>query len=234
MTENIANFCVELDAIFNDGGLKEASNSFKNAGQEVSALIDNLQQQAQSGSAIAAQTAFEGFKALRGGLEDFFNFTSSSFLDLDKLIKGVWNNMVNSFFEAAAKMAAESVLSSVFGGAGIIGGIFGGVLGSRRSGGAIDKTGPYYLHEGEFVLPPEVVSAVKSGRDYGTAEQSSTQNINITLNTPVTVNGTADKDSAQKLCEEISRAARRGVSWAVEQAKISYKIGRERSSEVSL
>ena len=236
MTENIANFCIELDAIFNDGGLTQATQDFQSAGQEISSLMDSLQSRAKSGADVFTQSAFSGFSALKSGLEDFFNYTSSAFLDLDLLIKSVWDNMVNSFFEAVAKMAANAVISNIFGG---MASTSSGFLGSRRRGGPIDKTGPYYLHEGEFVLPPEVVSAIKGGSTARTAENtaqnaSAAQTVNITLNTPITLNGSADKNDAQKLCEEISRAARRGVSWAVEQAKISYKIGRERSTESAL
>ena len=148
MTENIANFCIELDAVFNDGGLTQASEDFKSAGQEISSLLNSLQTKAKSGANVFTQSALGGFSALKSGLEDFFNYTSRAFLDLDLLIKSVWDNMVNSFFEALAKMAASSMLSSIFGG---MGSAAGGILGSRRSGGPIDKTGPYYLHEGEFV-----------------------------------------------------------------------------------
>ncbi len=59
--------------------------------------------------------------------------------------------------------------------------------------------------------------------------------INITLNSPITINANQDSPiNAREICEEIASATRRGVSWAVEQAKISYKIGKQRSGEVSL
>ncbi|MDD6173662.1 MAG: hypothetical protein ACI352_04395 [Elusimicrobiaceae bacterium] len=238
--DSIAKFCVELEAVFNDGGLKKIYKDFTSAGDEVSAIFEELKREAQSGGDVIASTAFSGFSSLQNNLEDFCNLASESFGRLDVLIKNVWENMASSFINSLAKMAANNILASVFGGGGLFGGVFGGLLGSRRSGGPIDKTGPYYLHAGEFVLPPEVVGAIKGG-DYSPRQNggqvsspSAASVVNITVNTPLTVNGSAERSDAQKLCEEISRAARRGVSWAVEQAKISYKIGRERSSESSL
>lgn len=237
--DNIAKFCVELEAVFNGGGLKEMYKDFTDAGKEVSAMFEDLRREAQSGGDIIAATAFSGFSSLQSNLEDFCNLASESFGRLDVLIKNVWENMASSFINSLAKMAANNIITSVFGGGGLLGGVFGGLLGSRRSGGPIDKTGPYYLHAGEFVLPPEVVGAIKGGsyspkQNSGHSSSSASGVVNITVNTPLTVNGSAERNDAQKLCEEISRAARRGVSWAVEQAKISYKIGRERSSESSL
>lgn len=237
--DNIAKFCVELEAVFNGGGLKEMYKDFTDAGKEVSAMFEDLRREAQSGGDIIAATAFSGFSSLQNNLEDFCNAASESFGRLDVLIKNVWENMASSFINSLAKMAANNIIASVFGGGGLLGGVFSGLLGSRRSGGPIDKTGPYYLHAGEFVLPPEVVGAIKGGsytpsQNTGQNSSSSAGIVNITVNTPLTVNGSSERNDAQKLCEEISRAARRGVSWAVEQAKISYKIGRERSSESSL
>ena len=238
--DSIAKFCVELEAVFNDGGLKSIYNDFTEAGKEVSLMFENLRREAQSGNDAVASAAFSGFSSLQNGLEDFCNLASESFGRLDVLIKNVWESMASSFIDALAKMAANNIIASVFGGGGAFGGFFGGLLGSRRSGGPIDETGPYYLHAGEFVLPPEVVGAIKGGSyqsahaGAGQSPSASPNIVNITVNTPLTVNGSAERIGAQELCEEISRAARRGVSWAVEQAKISYKIGRERSSESSL
>ncbi len=238
MIENIAKFCVELEAVFEDGGLKQMYNDFRNAGEEVAEIYDALKREAQESGGVVANSAYSGFSSLKNGLEDFFNFTSESFGKIDDLIKSVWDNMVSSFAQALSKMAANNLLSAIFGGGGgLLGGLFGGLLGSRRSGGPIEETGPYYLHAGEFVLPPEVVSSIQGG-GYNPAPAYSggagAGNISVTLNTPVTFNGAPQNSDVRKICEEISNAARRGVSWAVEQAKISYKIGRDRSSESSL
>lgn len=239
MSNNIASFCVELDAVFNDGGLRRAYTDFIEKAQLIKNVFTDIQNSSEFNNTAITNAAENSFNSMRGGLEEFFNYTSEVFLNLDTLIKTVWDNMVSSFFEAIAQMAANAVLSSIFGGGGFLGGIFGGILGGRRSGGPIDKTGPYYLHEGEFVLPPEVVNAVRGGSFEGALSNQSSNSsagiINVTVNAPVTLNGSnSDKADAQKLCEEIARAARRGVNWAVEQAKISYKVGRDRSSESSL
>lgn len=240
MIENIAKFCVELEAVFEDSGLKQMYNDFRSAGDEVADIYDALKREAEESGGIVVNSAFSGFSSLKSGLEDFFNFTSESFGKIDDLIKSVWDNMVSSFAQALSKMAANNLLSAIFGGGGgLFGSLFGGILGARRSGGPIEQTGAYYLHEGEFVLPPEVVSAIKGGGynsapDSGSGRGSAAGDINVTLNTPITFNGAPQNSDVRKICEEISNAARRGVSWAVEQAKISYKIGRERSSESSL
>ena len=240
MIENIAKFCVELEAVFEDSGLKQMYNDFRSAGDEVADIYDALKREAEESGGIVVNSAFSGFSSLKSGLEDFFNFTSESFGKIDDLIKSVWDNMVSSFAQALSKMAANNLLSAIFGGGGgLFGSLFGGILGTRRSVGPIEQTGAYYLHEGEFVLPPEVVSAIKGG-GYNSAPASgvgggsAAGDINVTLNTPITFNGAPQSSDVRKICEEISNAARRGVSWAVEQAKISYKIGRERSSESSL
>ncbi len=238
MIENIAKFCVELEAVFEDSGLKQMYGDFSSAGEEVAEIYESLKREAEESGGIVVNGAYTGFSSLKSGLEDFFNFTSESFGKIDELIKNVWDNMVSNFAQALSKMAANNLLSAIFGGGGgLLGGLFGGILGSRRSGGPIEETGAYYLHAGEFVLPPEVVSSIQGGgysSAKGAGNYAGADNISVTVNTPVTFNGTPQNSDVRKICEEISNAARRGVSWAVEQAKISYKIGRERSSESSL
>ena len=93
--DNIAKFCVELEAVFNGGGLKEMYKDFTDAGKEVSAMFEDLRREAQSGGDIIAATAFSGFSSLQNNLEDFCNAASESFGRLDVLIKNVWENKLS-------------------------------------------------------------------------------------------------------------------------------------------
>ena len=149
---------------------------------------------------------------------------------MDNLAKQVFSSITNSALSAFSNFATNAIFGGLTGGTSF----FGGLLGSRRTGGPINKTGPYYLHEGEFVLPPEIVDSIQN-TPANTQTNSGENVINITLNSPITVNANQDSPlNAREICEEIASATRRGVSWAVEQAKISYKIGKQRSGEVSL
>ncbi len=84
-------------------------------------------------------------------------------------------------------------------------------------------------------MPPEIVENIQNNPLPNTQANTGESVINITLNSPITINANQDSPlNAREMCEEIASATRRGVSWAVEQAKISYKIGKQRSGEASL
>jgi len=216
MSEAASTFFIELSSLFNPKGFDEADRKT-----------------AQSANAFAAATK-RAAAASNSAMDGFFNISSKNFLDLEILAKKSFGGILSSFLSTMAQMAARSALTGLFGGIG--GGFFGGLLGSRRTGGPIGKTGPYLLHEGEFVLPPETVDAIKQSRapaanGAGTIEGA----VNISVNAPISIQtAAAGGADARQLADEIAQAARRGVSWAVEAAKINYKIGRNRSTEASL
>ena len=238
MTDSAGAFFIELSTLFDPKGFNEADKKLKQSSSSFGSYFDGLNAQSTNWADNFSASAARASVLSSSSLNSFFDITSKNFLNLQVLAEQVFGNMLSSFLSTMAQMAASSAFSSILGVSGG-GSLFGSLLGSRQTGGPIDETGPYLLHAGEFVLPSQTVSAIKqSAAPASLAAQSASfasgAVINITLNTPVTLNGSASAQDAKKLCEEISSAARRGVSWAVEQAKISYKIGKQKSGEASL
>lgn len=237
MTDSAGAFFIELSSLFDPKGFNEADKKLKQSSSSFSGYFNGLNSQSESWAELFSSSAARAANSSSSSLNGFFNLTSKNFLNLEALAQQVFGNMLSNFLSVSAQMAASSVFGSLFGGGGSL---FGSLLGSRQTGGPIDQTGPYLLHSGEFVLPANTVSAIKQNTSAPAAfdaTQTQAQQgavINITVNTPVTLNGSASAADARTLCEEISSAARRGVSWAVEQAKISYKIGKQKSGEASL
>lgn len=237
MTDSAGAFFIELSSLFDPKGFNEADRKLKQSSSSFSGYFNGLNSQSESWAELFSSSAARAASSSSSSLNGFFNLTSKNFLNLEVLAQQVFGNMLANFLSVSAQMAASSVFGGLFGGGGSL---FGSLLGSRQTGGPIDQTGPYLLHAGEFVLPAQTVSAIKQNTSAPAAfdaAQTQAQHgavINITVNTPVTLNGSASAADARTLCEEISSAARRGVSWAVEQAKISYKIGKQKSGEASL
>ncbi len=248
MSESAGNFFIELSSIFDPKGFEDADRRLSKSNAEFNNYFRDINTRNSAWSQSFSQSVSSMTSKSQNSMAGFFNFTSGKFLNLESLGKSMCENIKTSFTSALSSMVsslAMSGLSSLFGGAG---GFLGGLLGSRRSGGPIGQTGPYLLHAGEYVIPPELVEAIKTNRapSLNTAQANDLQstggatgsNINITINTPVSIQNAAAQPlgavDAKKLCEEISSAARRGVVWAVEQAKISYKIGKQKSGESAL
>jgi len=238
MNENKSgNFFIELGAVFNPKGFDEADERTNQTAAAVSKSFDNLNTKTSNYGANMAKIIGGGSKISAGYMQSFFDSSSKGFLNLETLTKNIFGNMLASFTGMITQMMANSALSgaaSLFGG----GGLLGGLLGSRKTGGPIAETGPYLLHAGEYVLPGDIVSAIKQGSapagPGGGNVFAGGGAVNITLNTPVTVNGSASQIDARDLAEQISAAVRRGAAWAVEHAKINYKVGQQKSGEVSL
>ena len=218
MTNSAGSFFIELSSLFDPKGFKEAQTQITQSSKDFSKYYTQLNNQTDKWSNTFISGADKINVLSRTSLNNFFDFTSKNFLNLETLAKEVFSNILSSFISMGTQMATQSFFGSLFGGSSSL---FGGLLGSRRSGGPINQTGPYLLHEGEYVLSPEAASAQETP-------------FNITVNTPITINASASSGDAKTLCEEIAQAARKGVSWAVEQAKISYKIGKQKDREASL
>ncbi|MDR0953643.1 MAG: hypothetical protein LBM71_05675 [Elusimicrobiota bacterium] len=247
MSQSAGSFFIELSSLFNPKGFEDANKKMKESAAAYGGYFTNLTDRGNRWGSSFSQISQQASQASLTSVNRFFDISSKNFLNFENLAKNTFASVVNSFISSLSQMATSSIFGGLFGGGGGAGGLFGSLLGSRRTGGPISQTGPYYLHEGEFVLPPEVVSAIKSGRApkensfYGGAATSGAAGgfvggaVNITVNTPITINAdSASVKDAKTLCDEIAAAARRGVSWAVEQAKISYKIGKQKSTEASL
>ena len=231
MNDNANSFFIELSTLFDPSGFEEAENkltqsesSFNNYFKNLGDKSSNFAEVFESYSSKASSNSINAFSG-------FFDVTSKNFLDMENLSKQVFSSIASLALSAFSNFATNALFGGISGGTSL----FGSLLGSRRSGGPINKTGPYYLHEGEFVLPPEIVENIQNNPTPNSQANAGENVINITLNSPITINANQDSPlNAREICEEIASATRRGVSWAVEQAKISYKIGKQRSGEVSL
>ena len=228
---NDNSFFIELSTLFDPSGFDAAQNKLSQSESSFNNYFKNLENKSSNFANLFESYSSKASAKSLNAFGNFFDVTSKSFLDMDTLAKQVFSSIANSALSALSNFA----ISSIFGGAAGGSSLFGGLLGSRRSGGAINKTGAYYLHEGEFVLPPEIVNSIQNNPTPVNQTETQENTINITVNSPITINGNQDSAlNARELCEEIASATRRGVSWAVEQAKISYKIGKQRSTEASL
>lgn len=230
MNDNANSFFIELSTLFDPSGFDEAQEKLTQSENSFNTYFKNLEDKSADFASIFESYSSKASVNSISAFSGFFDVTSKNFLDMDNLAKQVFSSITNSALSAFSNFATNAIFGGLTGGTSF----FGGLLGSRRTGGPINKTGPYYLHEGEFVLPPEIVDTIQN-TPANTQTNSGENVINITLNSPITVNANQDSPlNAREICEEIASATRRGVSWAVEQAKISYKIGKQRSGEVSL
>ena len=230
MNDNANSFFIELSTLFDPSGFDEAQEKLTQSENSFNTYFKNLEDKSANFASIFESYSSKASVNSISAFSGFFDVTSKTFLDMDNLAKQVFSSITNSALSAFSNFATNAIFGGLTGGTSF----FGGLLGSRRTGGPINKTGPYYLHEGEFVLPPEIVDTIQN-TPANTQTNSGENVINITLNSPITVNANQDSPlNAREICEEIASATRRGVSWAVEQAKISYKIGKQRSGEVSL
>ncbi len=228
---NDNSFFIELSTLFDPSGFDAAQNKLTQSESSFNNYFKNLENKSSNFADLFESYSSKASANSLNAFGNFFDVTSKSFLDMDTLAKQVFSSITNSALSAFSNFAINSIFGGAMGGSSL----FGGLLGSRRSGGAINKTGAYYLHEGEFVLPPEIVNSIQNNPAPVNETNTQESTINITVNSPITINGSPDSTlNARELCEEIASATRRGVSWAVEQAKISYKIGKQRSTEASL
>ena len=230
-------FFMELGALFDPKGFDEMQNKIAQTEDMAERSFDKMGKNSDAFSAGLVKSVERGTKLSSSYLQGFFDKSSKSFLNLESVTKNIFNNIFDSFTSMITQMTAKAALSglmSIFGGGA---GLIGGLLGSRQTGGPIPQTGPYMLHAGEYVLPSDVVSSIKQNRAPGGFSASGLTGggqINLTVNTPVTVNGSAGETDARRIAQQVSEAARRGAAWAIEHAKINYKIGRQRRGESSL
>lgn len=231
MNDNANSFFIELSTLFDPSGFEQAENKLTQSENSFNSYFKNLEDKSSNFAEVFENYSSKASSNSLNAFSGFFDVTSKNFLDMENLSKQVFSSIANSALSAFSNFATNALFGTTSGGTSL----FGGLLGSRRSGGPINKTGPYYLHEGEFVLPPEIVESIQNNPTPNSQANAGENVINITLNSPITINANQDSSlNVREICEEIASATRRGVSWAVEQAKISYKIGKQRSGEVSL
>ncbi|HUT85959.1 MAG TPA: hypothetical protein VMW66_03885 [Elusimicrobiales bacterium] len=194
-------------------------------------------------------------KVMKGStkaLGEFFNFTKGSFLELGTLTNKLFNSILDSFFNMVGEMASSSITNSILGGGGTLGASMFGGLGSLvgsgldllgfRFGGSIPKTGPYMLHAGEYILPSEVVDSIRTSQRPPLSAKPSGTNFggnssNMTLNQTVNIqssNSTKRGLNIRDIATSLKQASKEGMSWAVDLAKVNYKIGKAGQGEISL
>ncbi len=217
-------FFVELGAVFNPQGFNEAEKKIEETNTAFEKSYDSLGKKSASTASQMSKALLNSAKLSAGAMDSFFNKSSKGFLDFEALAKKAFNNVLNSFLSMAGSMLSKSLMSGI--GSMFGGGMLGGVLGSRETGGPIPKTGPYLLHGGEYVLPKSAVDNMSQGSTVAAA--------NITVNTPVNIASVSNNVDVKYLASEIAEAARRGAAWAVEYAKVNYKVGKKREGEVCL
>jgi len=160
------------------------------------------------------------------------------FTTLKNLADAFFQSILQAFFDMLAQMAARAavygLLSTIL---GMPMGGFDAYMGfpgeGKASGGAIDKTGGYLLHAGEYVLSPEVVGAIKKGSSSEGKTNGVGQAGGKGINFSQTINIQGGGDT-KKIVKEITEATRRGVSWAIEGAKVGYKAGSAKSGEIAI
>jgi len=210
------------------GQIGNMRDTLLSAGEAARAWGDLLESTADRASRKAAHS-----------VHDFFNAASGDFLNLEKLSAGVFQSIEDAFFQTLERMAAKAAvygLLNLFTG-GAMGGLFGGFgkFLSFDTGGLVPGTAgtpvPAIVHGGEYVL----TAAQAAGLSAGTGGAGAAAQINLTVNAPVTLNGSGSTAAdARAVAEAVADAVRRGAGWAVEYAKVNYKVAKARDSEAAL
>ncbi|WP_428897826.1 hypothetical protein Dip518_000010 [Parelusimicrobium proximum] len=229
MTNNNSKSFLEIGAVFNSEGFEESDRRMEETARSFASSFEEISSNAEKFSSNIFKSIDKYSKNAGLSMDKMFASSSKGFINLENIGKKTFNSLLESFLSFSSKMLANSLISGLGGIFGGGGSILSGVLGSRERGGDIPQTGPYLLHEGEYVLPKHTVNRLKSG-----SGGSSAGNINITVNAPINISSQESQQDARAVAEEISQAVRRGAAWAVEYAKISYKTGKNRAGEVSI
>lgn len=171
-------------------------------------------------------------------IKNFLDKSSVGFMNFGFLAQNLFDSILDAFLDMIAQMVARLAVLNLFKAVNIFsGGFLAPLLGAFETGGAVGATGPYLLHAGEYVLPASVVSAIKAaqapsagggaaefaaGSGGGAASGGAVFNISPVIN----MNAAAGQDDIKQLVRKITEATKQGVSWAVENAGVNYKVGR--------
>jgi len=213
-------------------GWKQAVIELKNAGLDWKASFSGLLGSATSSFATAFRqiltTAQGVFDVILESVNALFQSILDAFLDL--------------IAQMVAKLAIYGLLNFFTGGTG---GLVGKLFGFAEGGlvpGAAGAAVPAIVHGGEYVLPASVVSAIRSGQSTGQATggmalagaYAGSGAVNISIPAVNIYGNMANTLDVKAVAGELSEAIRRGVSQAVDLAKVSYKVGYARKGESSL
>lgn len=216
-------------------GAKSMSGGFEQALMEMNQSADNWRQRwasVISGSFGPAQQA----------VKDFFNMSSDEFGNLGTLAEKTFKGILNAFYDMITQMIAQYMVFKMVTGMGLGGTAFGNFIGlSRASGGPIPgskgQAVPIMAHGGEFVLSANVVDAIKrggstSGLSGPLAGGGSVSSVNYSPT--ININGGVSGGNVREICRQIADAGRKGMTEALDAAKVLYKQGAKRSGEAAL
>jgi len=166
---------------------------------------------------------------MKKSVKGFIDFTGKEFLNIKSFLNNIWDSILQSFLDMVAQMIARWLMMKALMALGS-GGF--SLLGGFAEGGAVPATGPYKLHAGEYVLPADVVSAIKSGTPPGPVTSGV---IGASTSGPVVVNQsvtiTGGGDNVAMLMEQMRQATKDGVAEALNFAKESSRAAADRSDE---
>lgn len=214
------------------GGWQQAVIELKNAGIDWKTSFSGAINSAQSNFATAFRqiltTAQGVFEVILQSVNALFQSILDAFLDL--------------IAQMVAKLAIYGLLNFFTGGTG---GLVGKLLGFSEGGlvpGSVGAAMPAIVHGGEYVLPASVVSAIRSGQATGqqtgglaiAGAYGGTAGVNINIPAVNIYGNMANILDVKAVAGELTEAIRRGVSQAVDLAKVSYKVGYARKGETSL
>ncbi|MDD2772984.1 MAG: hypothetical protein PHP45_04735 [Elusimicrobiales bacterium] len=211
------------------GGWKQACIEMSNAGMNWKGNFTSLLNSFETGFASAFKKALTTAKGV--------------FDAIDKFATSLFQSILQAFLDLIAKIVAKLAIYGILnlftgGTGGIVGKLFGFAEGGLVPGAA-GQAVPAIVHGGEYVLPASIVSAIRSGmapsgamRGGGLAFAGAGGGISVSLNAPITINGGLGSDSdVRSVCEQLTSAMKTGVSWAIENAKTSYKVGARHDGE---
>lgn len=178
-------------------------------------------------------------------IHDFFTMTSDGFARIDKLAKGIFQGILNSFLSMLEQMAAKAAiygfLSFLFPSSSFLSKGLGSFLGFAEGGPVPGREGspvPILAHGGEFMLSANVVKAIKAGTPTsglsGGALAAAGAGANINYSPTININGGVNGGNVREICKQIADAGRKGVTEALDAAKVLYKQGAKRSGETAL
>jgi len=177
------------------------------------------------------------FTGMTSAVKGYMDWTSDAFMRLDTFLKSVFQSILQAFMDMVAQMIARWIMMKmIIGlGGGAIGGATAGVGGvfSKQKGGPIEDTGLFLGHKGEYVLPADVVGAIKRGAEPNFATAGGIGG-GVTVNmTQTNTLGGGDGRGVNviEIMESIRQYTRDGIHEALELSKELLITGTERAGE---
>jgi hypothetical protein len=253
----------ELRAKVNSETWKKIESDWKDAEQKNKATVEDMKQKWQDGSQNISSgwmQACEKMKAdglnwtqawsgmfnqtasgMTTAIHSFVNTSGDEFKKFQTMLGDIFKSILSAFESMVEQMLAKWALLNVLGLLNGTGGVnlFSGVLGSRASGGPIPQTGNYLMHSGEYVLPADVVSAIKSNQAPASISPSGSLSAGgspsgPTISQTIVLQGSNSDADIGALCEKISEATRNGLRQAGEMANVITKVGAKKAGVTAL